>query len=321
MSTEHLPVLASIPSPPAVPESRAAEYAKRSKAASTRRAYEGDWADFCTWCADADLHPLPAEVRTVCEYLAALADRRLKVSTIERRRAAIRYIHQLHDMEPPTRSVMVDATVAGIRREVGTAQQGKSPILLADLRQMVMRLPNSLHGVRDRAILLVGFAGAFRRSELVALELADIEERPEGLRITIRRSKTDQEGKGRLIGIPKGANLETCPVRAFKAWLTAAGITAGAVFQGIDRHGRLLGRLSGRGVARAVKAAAVGAQLDPGIFSGHSMRAGLATAASAAGVGDRTIMRQTGHKRRETLDKYIREGDLWRDNAAKSVGL
>ncbi|HEX2948446.1 MAG TPA: site-specific integrase [Armatimonadota bacterium] len=300
---------------------RAQDYAESSKAESTRRAYQADWHDFTAWAAWRKLPSLPADPSTVALYLTALAEAGKRASTLQRRRAAIAFAHELAGYEPPTRTALVEEVMAGIRREIGVAQQGKAPALTPDIRAMVNHLPTDLRGVRDRALLLIGFAGAFRRSELIALDIEDVEECDEGLRITIRHSKTDQEGKGRLVGIPRGEHPETCPVRAYQSWLHASMISHGPLFRGISTHGKVLGRLSDRGVARTVKRAAEAAGLDPEQYSGHSLRAGLATSAAIAGVLDRDIMAQTGHKRVETLYKYIRRGNLFRDNAAGKVGL
>lgn len=211
---------------------------------------------------------------------------------------------------------------AGIRRTKGVAQQGKAPAVTADVRAMVAALPDTLLGLRDRAILLLGFAGAFRRSELVDLDREDLEIGSEGITATLRRSKTDQEGEGRKIGIPYGVRPETCPVRAILAWLDAAGIEDGPMFRSVNRHGQLQpGRLSDKAVALVVKRQAQACGLDPARYAGHSLRAGLATSAAAAGVQERTFMAQTGHRSEKMVRRYIREGSLFRENAAAAVGL
>ena len=215
---------------------------------------------------------------------------------------------------------IVTATLAGIRRQLGTAPKAKAPLMTVDLRRMVDALPASLLGLRDRALLLVGFAGAFRRSELVALTLADVRECAEGSAGDgAPRSKTDQEGEGQVKGIPYGRNESACPVRALRAWLEAAGVKDGPLFRSVSRHGRVGGGLSDRDVARAVKKAAAAAGIDPALFSGHSLRSGLATSAAAAGVSERIIMQQTGHKSERMVRRYIRDGNLFRENAAAAV--
>jgi integrase len=300
---------------------RARDYARQSKADNTRRAYRADWADFAAWCAAHAVSALPSTPQTVALYLSAMAGHR-KVSTLQRRLSAISQAHQVAGHPTPIKDIAVRAVFAGIRRAHGTAQHGKSPVLTADLRLMVAALPDSLLGVRDRALLLVGFAGAFRRSELVALDVRDVTVSRDGLVILLRRSKTDQEGQGRTIGIPYGSRPITCPVRALQDWLSCGNIKAGPLFRPLDRHGNIQpARFSDRGVARVVQRAALAAGLDPAAFAGHSLRAGLATSAAAAGVSERAIMAQTGHKSLPMVRRYIRDGSLFNDNAAASVGL
>jgi integrase len=300
---------------------RARDYVRQSKAANTRRAYRADWADFSAWCAARRVSPLPATPQSIALYLSGLAPER-KVSTLRRRLSAISQAHQAAGHPSPTKDPAVRAVFAGIRRAHGAAQQGKAPVMTADLRRMVAALPDSLLGTRDRALLLLGFAGAFRRSELVGLDVADVSRTGDGLVVRLRRSKTDQEGEGRTIGIPYGSRPITCPVRALSSWLEAGGIAAGPLFRPLNRHSQILpGRLSDRAVARVVQRAALAAGLDPAEFAGHSLRAGLATSAAAAGVSERAIMAQTGHKSLPMVRRYIRAGSLFNDNAAAGVGL
>jgi site-specific recombinase XerD len=306
---------------------QARDYVAAAKAPNTLRAYRADWRDFAAWCERHALAALPAAPETVALYLAALAGDR-KASTLRRRLSAISQAHQAAGLEPPTKSMAVRSTWAGIRRTHGTAEAGKTPVLVADLRRLVATLPESPLGVRDRALLLLGFAGAFRRSELVGLDVGDVRETGDGLVVTLRRSKTDQEGQGAEKGIPYGSDRATCPVRAVRAWLAhLAGIPGelarGApLFRRVDRHGRIHpGRLSDRAVALVVKRTAAAAGLDPALYAGHSLRAGLATSAAAADVPERVIAQQTGHKSMAVLRRYIRSGSLFRENAAARVGL
>jgi site-specific recombinase XerD len=302
--------------------SRTRSYAEQSLSQNTRRAYTSDWSHFTAWCAGVGFDPLPAAPETVALYITSLVEQGRKASTVQRRLTAISQAHKTAGYATPTTSPGVRAVWSGIRREHGTAQAGKAPVMTADLRAMVETLPDSLSGLRDQALLLVGFAGGFRRSELVALDTTDVQETADGLVVTIRRSKTDQDGQGRRIGLPYGSNPATCPVRALRAWYAASGITAGPLFRPINRHGQLQGRrLTAQSVALVVKRVAEAAGLDPARFSGHSLRSGLATSAAAAGVSERSIMNQTGHKSVVMVRKYIREGSLFRDNAAAGVGL
>jgi len=221
---------------------------------------------------------------------------------------------------------------AGIVRRKSTAKDKVAPALTEDVRQMVSVLAITdiasddetarLRGRRDAALLLVGFAAALRRSELAALTVGDVGVDADGLRVRVRRSKSDQEGAGAVLGIHYGSDSQTCPVRALRSWLLESGITQGALFRGITRSGRLLGHaLSPRTVARVVKARAEAAGLDPRAYSGHSLRAGFATQAARAGVPERVIMRHTRHKDVMTLREYIREGGLFNENPTDRLGL
>lgn len=307
---------------------QARDYAAAAKAPNTVRAYAADWRHFTTWCSSAALQAVPAAPETVALYLSAHAGE-LKAATLQRRLSAISQAHQLAGHESPTSSAAVRLVWAGIRRTHGTAQEGKAPALIEDLRAMVAAMvprrgqPWRLLELRDRALLLLGFAGAFRRSELVGLDVADLEFSRGGVIVNLRRSKTDQEGQGRRIGIPRGRDVETCPMHGLQAYLRRAGVDSGPLFRGLNRHGQLLpGRLSDKAVTLVVKRRAAAIGLDPERFAGHSLRAGLATSAAAAGATERAIMNQTGHKSVTMVRRYIREGDLFgRDNAAAVVGL
>jgi integrase len=298
---------------------QARAYLDQAKAARTRRAYLSDWAHFAAWCGGQDREARPCSPATLVLYLTELAQTH-KPSTLTRRLSAISQAHQAEGYHSPTQEAAVRSLMAGIRRTHGTAATTKKPLLLPDLAAMLDSLPDDLLGLRDRALLLTGFAGGFRRSELVALDWEDIEFGPEGLAVTIRRSKTDPEGQGRKIGIPYGQTH--CPVRALEAWRDRAGGDQGPVFRGVNGHGNLLpGRLSDKAVARAVQRRAAAAGLNPEKYSGHSLRAGLATAAALGGASERSIMRQTGHRSLATVRRYIRNGSLFLENAAAKTGL
>ena len=299
----------------------AREFAANSKAPNTIKAYRSDWAAFSTWSQEHGVQALPASGDTVALYIAFLANES-KVATIRRRLVSIGEAHRAAGLEVPTGGASVKAVLAGIRREKGSAQTRKAPAVTDVIKLMVEALPSGLAGLRDRALLLLGFAGAFRRSELVGLLLEDVEFSRDGAIITLRRSKTDQAGEGERIGIPYGSHPETCPVRNLSSWISASGITSGPLFRSIDRHGNLaLEALTGTSVALIVKKVAQAAGLDPSEFSGHSLRAGFATSAAAADVPEHRIMRQTRHKSRAIMDRYIREANIFKKNAASSVGL
>jgi integrase len=217
---------------------------------------------------------------------------------------------------------MVTNTMKGIRRTKGTASAQKTPALTDDIRAMVDATDHGLIGARDRALVLLGFASAFRRSEIVGLDVEDCAFGKDGLTIKLRRSKTDQDRVGGKIGIPYGSNPETCPVRVLQSWMEQAGITTGPLFRSISRHGHVQpGRLSGIDVARIVKKLTERAGLDAAKYAGHSLRAGHATSAAIAGASERSIMNQTGHRSVQMVRRYIRDGNLFRENSAGKLGL
>ena len=293
------------------------------KAANTVRAYRSDWSDFAGWCAAQRLAPLPAEPMTVALYLADLAGSGAAAATIQRRVSSISQAHQAAGHRPsPTADFLVRQVMRGIRRTLGTAPRNqKTPLSAAELRRLVATCPDgTLAGRRDRALLLVGDLGAFRRSELVALDAEDVAETDAGLRVLVRRSKTDQEAEGREKGIPRKADPEVCPARALRAWREAAGIEDGPLWRAVNRHDQVRpGRLSDRAVALVVKRACARAGLDPDRYAGHSLRAGFATAAAEAGAPERAIMRQGGWTSEAMVRRYIRMADLFRENAADYV--
>ena len=300
---------------------RASEFINQSKASNTVRAYRADWTHFVAWCHSHGQPELPATASTVALYITDLSASH-KPGTLTRRLSSISQAHQLAGLETPTTAAKVRLVMAGIRRMKGTAQIAKTPVLVEDLRRMVGQLPEGLLGVRDRALLLIGFSGAFRRSELVALDRGDVEFTRDGLVVVIRRSKTDQESESRKIGIPYGSNLATCPVRSLQEFLEQSGIVEGPLFRPINRHGKMASmRLSGNAVAEIVKKYVGAVGLDANLFAGHSLRSGLATSAAMSGASERAIMNQTGHRSVITVRKYIRDGSLFRENAAAVVGL
>ena len=298
------------------------KYVRAAKAANTVRAYRSDWRIFESFCRGRDLAALPASPATVVAYAADRASH-LKANTIERHLAAISQAHQLASVPNPVEDKLVRTVMAGIRRAKGTAQKGKEPLSAELLRKMLSQMPDDLRAARDRALVLVGFAGAFRRSELVALRYEDIRFSEEGLVVTIPRSKTDPEGEGHTIGIPYGSHPESCPVRALENWLARSSITYGCLFTRIGRWGgEVTGQpISDHQLAKIIKRLAHAAGLDADAFSGHSLRSGLATAAAEGGATERAIMDQTRHRSLKQVRKYIRRGSLFRENAAAKSGL
>ena len=291
-----------------------------AKAENTIRAYVSDWAHFEDWCRESALESMPATASTVALYLAAHSDC-LKPSTLRRRLSSISKIHQFSGHTTPTRDPLVRTAWDGIRRAKGTRQSGKKPLLTDGIREMVDTLPDTLTGLRDRAIILTGFAGCMRRSEVVGLNVEDLSFVKEGMVVLISKSKTDQAGEGLRKGLPYGSG-ETCPVRAMKWWLEAAAIYSGPVFRSIDRHGNISDRrLSDKSVANIVKSACLAAGLDPALYAGHSLRSGLATQAAISGVSESAIIKQGAWASEKMARRYVRDGNLFRDNAAGQVGL
>jgi site-specific recombinase XerD len=301
---------------------QAREMLAASTAASTASANRSDWRHFTVWCDEHGLESLPATPETVTVYLSALAETH-KPATLRRRVATLAVNHRAAGYESPTRSAVVSRTLEGVARTKGTAQAVKAPLTVEDLRVITRdHLPAGLRANRDRALLLLGFAGAFRRSELVGIDREHLGFVPEGVVVTLRRSKTDQEGAGRKVAIPYGQNPETCAVRALAEWLASAPISSGPVFRPVDRHGNVgAGRLTGKSIALTVKNYIQAIGKDPAAYAGHSLRAGFATAAARAGAEERDIMRQTGHRSTVMVRRYIRDGSLFRSNAASVVGL
>jgi integrase len=257
----------------------------------------------------------------VATYIAHCA-RRLKPGSIQRRLHAIAQAHAVAETLAPTHSAVVRSTFEGIRRFLGTAPAQKLPTLTDDIRKMMDQTDGGLIGQRDRALILLGFAGAFRRSELVRLTVADCSFTRDGLTVTVRRSKTDQEGAGRRVGIPYGSNPETCPVRTLQDWIQRAAVSDGPLFRSINRHGHVhITALSAVDVARIVKKLATRAGLDASKYAGHSLRAGHATSAAIAGASERSIMNQTGHRSVQMVRRYVRDGNLFRENSAAKLGL
>jgi site-specific recombinase XerD len=289
-----------------------------SKAVATVRAYRSDLRHFESWCEAHARQRMPAAPETVADYVSDLARSGVKPATITRRMSAISQAHKMAGLESPTQTQLVRMTTAGIRRSLGTAPHQARPILVEDLKVMVAALPDDLRGLRDRALLLIGFVAGMRRSELVGLNVADVVEEKEGLRVTIRRSKTDQEGVGREIGIVRGRHPLTDPVTALADWCEGAEIDSGPIFREVDRGDRVgSARLSDRAVARIVKGAAERVGIDPATVSGHSLRSGLATSAAAAGAPERTIMATTGHRSEAMVRRYIRAGSIFTESAGQ----
>ena len=294
-------------------ESRAAFFASANLTENTRRAYASDLKQFRAYGGK-----IPCNAKALADYIAHCAEW-FSVATIERRLMAIRHAHAERGLATPTVAPEVKAVMRGIRRERGVAQRQAKPVTRQLLKSMVRAMGHSLIDQRDRALLLLGFAGGFRRSELVALDVEDLERTEQGFVVRIRRSKTDQEQRGRLVAIPPtGGTL--CPVAAIERWLSRGKISAGPVFRRFDRGGDLTRhRLEAGYVSHVLKGRLASIGVDPKPYSAHSLRAGLVTEAARAGVPSWKIRQQTGHRTEAVLARYVRDAELWTNNAAGVV--
>jgi len=317
MNIVTIPPGVSLPAKLAPDLTRAADYAREEKAEATRRAYRSDFRIFEAWCRDRGASGLPATPATVAAFLASDVEAGSRPSTLGRRVAAIRYAHKLAGHPAPTDDERVKATMRGIRRSLGTAPRKKAPATAERIIAMALSAGDDLKGLRDRALLLIGFAGAFRRSELVALDLEDLEECELGFKVTIRHSKTDQEGAGQTIAILRGS--VACPVVALKAWLEASGISTGPVFRSVKKGGVVAGRLPAQSVADIVKTYAERVGLDASLFAGHSMRSGFLTSAAKRGASIFKMMDQSRHRSVETLRGYVRDAEIFKEHAGAGL--
>lgn len=288
-------------------------FIRESLSENTRKAYRADLAHFSDWGG-----ALPASADLVARYLADHANT-LAPSSLARRVATLSKVHEANGWPNPCRSEIVRATMRGIKRVKGTAQDQARPLLREDLFILLDTLGDDARSRRDRALLLIGWAGGFRSSELVGLDLADIEELREGLVLHLRRSKTDQMGQGRKIGIPLGRTRH-CPVAALSAWLGVLSMDEGPIYRPVDRHGNVQpDRLRSDAVSTILRDRLAGAGIDPEGYSGHSLRAGLATSAIKAGVPTFKVRAQTGHASDLMLSRYVRDAGLFDGNAAGAL--
>jgi integrase len=262
---------------------------------------------------------------TIALYIASCVVARLAPATIARRLASISKAHQTAGFEESpasTKHFVVGEVLKGARRTLGVAQKCKDPLLLNDICRLLAACPSNLLGLRDRALILIGFAGAVRRSELCAMTVSDLCFSASGLVINVPRSKADQEQAGENVAIPFGEHDDTCPIGALRKWLSAAKVTEGAVFRGVDRHGHVVSAgLHRDSIAAIFKTAATRAGMNASNIAGHSVRAGMATQAALNGSSERAIAKTTRHRSRRVLRRYIRPGEMFRENASASLGL
>jgi len=293
----------------------ALDYGRAALSSNTMRAYKSDWQEFQGWCAERGRSHLPANAATVANYASFLADAGKKVPTIARKLAAIRFFHRGAGLDNPTDNAGVAAILKGIRRTLGTAARQKAPATVDVIHAMMARInADSLQGKRDKALLLLGFAGAFRRSELVAITVEDLTFSDEGVDVFLPKSKTDQEAKGQSVAILNGKALK--PADRLKEWLQAAEITSGPIFRRFNRGDRLTAEtLTDQAVALIVKKYADAAGLDVASLSGHSLRAGFVTSAAENRASISRIMEVTRHRDPRTVETYVRRADRFKDHA------
>jgi integrase len=294
-------------------------FLEAAKSPNTRRAYAADWRKFQAWCVELELQPLPPDPATVLAYLTALAAQGRKVVTVERAMVGLAFGFRANGHKWTTPEIITE-TLKGMRNELGTRPEKKAPAVDHVFRAMIATFGDDLRGARNRALLAMGWTGAFRRSEVVSLDVRDVTFDPEGLVVLLRKSKTDQEGKGVEKGLPPSSDVTLCPVFTLRAWLRASCITSGPIFRPFTPLGNLREmRLSDHAVAEIIKRAASDAGLDPTIYSGHSLRSGFMTTAGRDGVQLYQIMRQSGHASERVAREYVRHATLFQNNAAKGL--
>ena len=290
-----------------------------SKANNTVRAYKSDFNDFGLFCAQNGFKSLPTEPKIVSLYLTHLSTRDIKMSTLKRRLVSIGVIHKLKGHYLDTKHPIIIENIMGIKRRKGSIQKGKKPILINSLKIIINAIDEinnqDIKKFRDRSIILIGFAGGFRRNEIFSLDYDDLDFVTEGLKINLKRSKTDQFGEGLVKGLPYFENTQYCPVISLKNWIGISKISSGPLFRRLSKGSKLLeSRLTDQTVALLIKKYLKLADIDSKNYSGHSLRSGFATSAAEAGVEERNIMSMTGHKSPEMVRRYIKEGNLFKNN-------
>ena len=297
-----------------------------SKANNTVRAYKSDFNDFGLFCAKNGFKSLPSEPKIVSLYLTHLSTKDIKMSTLKRRLVSIGVIHKLKGYYLDTKHPSIIGNIMGIKRRKGSIQKGKKPLLINSLRNLINVIDEEkneeIKKIRDRSILLIGFSGGFRRNEIVSLDYDDLDFVTEGLKIRLKRSKTDQFGEGTLKGLPYFDNTKYCPVLSIKKWIEMSNIKSGPLFRRFSKGSKLTdNRLTDQTVALLIKKYLKLAGIDNKNYSGHSLRSGFATSAAESGVEERTIMAMTGHKSTEMVRRYIKEANLFKNNALNKIKL
>ncbi len=297
-----------------------------SKADNTIRAYKSDFNDFGLFCAQNGFKSLPSQPKIVSLYLTYLSTKGFKMSTLKRRLVSIGAIHKLKGHYLDTKHPTIIENIMGIKRRKGSTQKGKKPLLINNLKQIInvidKEINEEIKKIRDRTIILIGFSGGFRRNELVSLDLEDIDFVEEGLKINLKRSKTDQFGEGFVKGLPYFDSQEFCPVVSIEKWIKIAKISSGPLFRRFTKGLKLSeNRLTDQTVALLIKKYLKLAGINNKNYSGHSLRSGFATSAAESGAEERNIMAMTGHKSTEMVRRYIKEANLFKNNALNKINL
>jgi len=299
---------------------------KSSKSANTLRAYKSDFRDFSLFCIKHGLQSMPSNPNTVSIYLTNLSKSEAKMSTLRRRLVSIGVVHKLKGQYLDTKHPVIIENLLGIKRAKGSIQRGKKPILINHLQKLIEAINNDtspeIKKLRDKSLILIGFSGGFRRSEITSLDYEDLEFVEEGLKILVRRSKTDQFGEGHLKGIPYFENSSLCPVKSLKEWINISKINNGPIYRKFNKGFSLSNlRLSDQSVALLIKNYLNLAGMDSKSYSGHSLRSGFATVTAEAGADERSIMAMTGHKTTQMVRRYIKEANIFKNNALNKIKI
>jgi site-specific recombinase XerD len=299
---------------------------KSSKANNTIRAYKSDFRDFGLFCSKNGFRSLPSEPRTISLYLTYLSTKEIKLSTLKRRLVSIGVIHKLKGHYLDTKHPSIIENIMGIKRRKGSVQKGKKPLLINSLKRLInvidSKISEEIKRLRDRSIILIGFSGGFRRNEIVSLDYDDLDFVSEGLKINLKRSKTDQFGEGTIKGLPYFDNFQYCPVTSVKKWIEVSNIKSGPLFRRFSKGSKLTeNRLTDQSIALLIKNYLRLAGIDNNNYSAHSLRSGFATSAAEAGAEERSIMAMTGHKSTEMVRRYIKEANLFKNNALNKIKI
>ena len=299
---------------------------EHSKATNTIRAYQSDFNDFCIFCSKNSFRSMPTDPKIVSLYLTQLSSNEAKMSTLKRRIVSIGVIHKLKGHYLDTKHPSIIENLMGIKRRKGSIQKGKKPLLINNLKEIIDAIDQQnkeeVKKLRDRAIILIGFSGGFRRNEIVSLDYEDLDFVQEGLKINLRKSKTDQFGEGFVKGLPYFDNSQYCPVVSMQKWIEISKINTGALFRRFNKGSNLSeNRLSDQTVALLIKEYLKLVGIDSKNYSGHSLRSGFATSAAESGAEERSIMAMTGHKSTEMVRRYIKEANLFKNNALNKIKI